>query len=216
MTSQRRRLFFQLPETAVKELDSHWLLTVFHNGGSYLAFRKAVETGESPDLVAKITRRIVKGFNRAQTGMMTDDTETLWLADTIGKSDDPTGRVFTIEEISRSRATGMFYMEVIHNEKRDRPHIQVVARFHSSNGDQLKPLDVRPQLFEYLLRVADGSLPSSFSRQCHQEVKHFTTMLRQQIARMLNNEAPPLKRVHILSLGSDAKIRRDPIKVMEP
>ena len=99
MTSQRRRLFFQLPESAANELQSHWLLTVFHNGGKYLAFRKAVEDGGAGNLVTMIERRIVRGFNRAQTGMMTDDTETLWLAGTVGKSDDPTGRVFTIEEI---------------------------------------------------------------------------------------------------------------------
>lgn len=33
--------------------------------------------------------------------------------------------------------------------------------------------DLRPLQFEYLMRVADGSLPSSFSRQCQQELRHF-------------------------------------------
>ena len=216
MTSQRRRLFFQLPETAAKDLGSHWMLTVFHNAGDYLAFRKAVKDGASRDLVAKVTRRIVKGFNRAQTGMMTDDTETLWLAGTVGKSDDPTGRVFTIEEIRSRESGGMFQLTVIHNERRDRPHIQIVANYPTPNGDRLDPLDVRPLLFEYLLRVADGSLPSSFSRQCHQEVKHFTTMLRQRIARMLNVEVPSLQRVQMLSLDSEARISRNPIKVTVP
>lgn len=213
MTSQRRRLFFQLPESTETGVDSHWLLTVFHNGGSYLAFQKAVEDGDSDNLVTTITRRIIKGFNRAQTGMMTDDTETLWLAGTVGQSDDPTGRVFTIEEIRRTRATGMFHIDVVHNEKRNRPHIQVVSRFPSPYEEELKPLDVRPLLFEYLLRVADGSLPSSFSRQCHQEVKHFTTMLRQQIARILYDEVPSLERVQMLSLDSEGKIRRDQMRV---
>ena len=211
MTSQRRRLFFQLPESAATE--SHWFLTVFHNGGTYLAFRKAIEAGGGKNLITTTTRRIVKGLNRAQTGMMTDDTETLWLAGTVGTSDDPTGRVFTIEEIRRTGTTGMFRIDVTHNKKRNRPHIQVAATFPSTNGEQLKPLDVRPLLFEYLLRVAEGSLPSSFSRQCHQEVKHFTTMLRQQIARMLNHEIPSLERVQILSLDSDGNIRRDTMKV---
>ena len=213
MTSQRRRLFFQLPESTETGVDSHWLLTVFHNGGSYLAFRKAVEDGGADNLVTTITRRIIKGFNRAQTGMMTDDTETLWLAGTVGQSDDPTGRVFTIEEIRRTRASGMFHIDVVHNEKRNRPHILVAARFPSPYGEELKPLDVRPLLFEYLLRVADGSLPSSFSRQCHQEIKHFTTMLRQQIARILYDEVPSLERVQMLSLDSEGNIRRDQMRV---
>ena len=213
MTSQRRRLFFQVPEDEAKDLDSHWLLTVFHNGGDYLAFRDAVQMGERRNFVAKITRRIVKGLNRAQTGMMTDDSETLWLAGNIGKSDDPTGRVFTIEEIRRTDTGGMFHLNVIHNKKRNRPRIQVVAKYATQSDNQLIALDVSPLLFEYLLRVADGSLPSSFSRECHQEVKHFTTMLRQQIARIVNIEVPPLERVQMLSLEGDAKVRRDPIKV---
>ena len=213
ITSQRRRLFFQLPEGKAKDLDSHWLLTVFHNGGDYLAFRNAVRAGDSRSFVANITRRIVKGLNRAQTGMMTNDTETLWLAGNIGKSDDPTGKVFTIEEIRRTDTGGMFHLEVVHNKQRNRPRIQVVAKYAPPNDNQLIPLDVRPLLFEYLLRVADGSLPSSFSRECHQEVKHFTTMLRQQIARIVNVEVPPLERVQMLSLEGDAKIRRNPIKV---
>ena len=216
MTSQRRRLFFQLPETAKRDLGSHWMLTVFHNAGDYLAFRKAVKESASRELVAKVTRRIVKGFNRAQTGMMTDDTETLWLTDTLGKSDDPTGRVFTIEEIRTKGGGGMFHLEVLHNEQRNRPYIQIVANYPTPSGDQLEPLDVRPLLFEYLLRVADGSLPSSFSRQCHQEVKHFTTMVRQRIARMLGAEVPSLERVYMLSLDSEGSISRNPIKVTLP
>lgn len=216
MTSQRRRLFFQLPESAARELGSHWMLTVFHNAGEYLAFRKAVKDGASRNLVARVTRQIVKGFNRAQTGMMTDDTETLWLSGSIGKSDDPTGRVFTIEEIRTRGGGGMFHLEVLHNEQRDRPHIQIVANYPTTSGERLEPLDVRPLLFEYLLRVADGSLPSSFSRQCHQEVKHFTTMLRQRIARMLDVEVPSLERVHMLSLDNEANISSNPIKVTLP
>lgn len=216
MTSQRRRLFFQLPESAARDLGSHWMLTVFHNAGEYLAFRKAVKDSGSRNLVAKVARRIVKGFNRAQTGMMTDDTETLWLSGSIGKSDDPTGRVFTIEEIRTRGGGGMFHLEVLHNKQRDRPHIQIVANYPTASGDRLEPLDVRPLLFEYLLRVADGSLPSSFSRQCHQEVKHFTTMLRQRIARMLNVEVPSLERVQMLSLDNEANISSNPIKVTLP
>ena len=214
MTSQRRRLFFQLPESAAKELESHWLLTVFHNGGNYLKFREAVKAGGADNFIRTITRQILKGFNRAQTGMMTDDTETLWLAGTIGKSDDPTGRISTIEEIRRTGAAGVYYIKVFHSGIRNRPHLQVMARFSSTNGHQFKPLDVRPLLFEYLLRVANGSLPSSFSRQCHQEVKHFTTMLRQQISRTQRDEPHllDLDRIQILSLDNEGKIKHDTIK----
>ena len=45
-------------------------------------------------------------------------------------------------------------------------------------------LDLRPILFEYLVRVANGSLPSSFSRQCHQETRRFATLLTQHVLRV--------------------------------
>ena len=127
MTSQRRRLFFQWPDTAAKGLDSHWMLTVFHNGGNYLAFRQAVRTNCSPELITKVSRQIVKGFNRTLTGMMTDDTERLWLAGTVGKSDDPAGKILTIPPVGRSRnGMQMVHMEISHDENRNRPQIKFV------------------------------------------------------------------------------------------
>ena len=213
MTSQRRRLFFQWPENAANGLDSHWMLTVFHNAGNYLAFRQAVKCNARRDLITRITRRMVRGFNRALTGMMTQDTEHLWLAGTVGKSDDPTGTIIAIPPIGRS-PTGMdiVHMEVAHDPNRKRPQIKIVVRLHGDDRIQCRALDVKPLLFEYLLRVAEGSLPSSFSRQCHQEVKHFATMLRQQIADKLSRTALSIQHVNILSLDNEASIKQEHIK----
>ena len=213
MTSQRRRLFFQLPAEATHGMGTEWSLTVFHNGAKYLAFREKVATGEQHVIVDQVMRQMIKGFNRALTGMMTDDTETLWVAGSIGKSDDPTGRVTTMDGIRRTRGTGLLHLEVDHNEKRNRPQVRVVSQYHVASVDRLPVLEVRPLLFEYLLRVAEGSLPSSFSRQCHQEIKHFATMLQQQVAHIPESEALSLAQVQTLSLDSDSSIKRNDIKV---
>ena len=213
LISQRRRLFFQWPEHATTGLDSPWMLTVFHNGGNYLAFRQAVKSGNSRDHINRVTRQMVKGLNRALTGMMTEDTEHLWLAGTIGKSDDPTGRILAIPPIHlRPSHMNIIHMEVVHEAIRNRPQIKVVVRQPGTRGRQCTPFDVKPLLFEYLIRVAAGSLPSSFSRQCHQEVKRFAAMLHQQIESKLGADGQSSEQVYILSLDSDASIKQEPIK----
>ena len=219
IASQRRRLFFQLPCETRAELGSEWLLTVFHKGAEYLDFHRRVAKEQKSTNVDQVTRQMVKGFNRAITGMMTNDSEILWAAGTVGKSDNPTGRVTTVEGgIRLASSTGfVLHLEVNHSLKRNRPQIRVASQFQflKDSMNHLPNLDVRPLLFEYLLRVAEGSLPSSFSRQCHQEVKHFAMRLQQQVATILNSEASSPDKVRILSLGGDALIKQNNIKVRE-
>lgn len=214
MASQRRRLFFQLPEGTFHELESCWFLTVFHRGGDYLTFTRALRTKTSKDLTRKFTGLMVRGLNRAQTGMMASDTDVLWLSSAVGKSDDTTGKICTTGEIRQIQWIGFHYYPG-YDEKHNRPHIQVAASDRITSGRHLKSLEVTPLLFEYLICVASGSLPSSFSRQCHQEVMQFATMLRQEIARMLEHELPTLKTVQILSLDINGKMRCDGIRVAE-
>ena len=213
MASQRRRLFFQLSDAEANTIGRVWLLTVFHNGAEYLEFKKQVSKAEKGVNASRIVQKIVTGFNRAITGLMTDDSETLWVAGPIGKSDDQTGRITTIEGISRISSTSLFHLEVSHDERRKRPKIEVKSQFQGIRYEDLPDMDVKPLLFEYLLRVADGSLPLSFSRQCHQEVKHFATMLQQEILRTTPHIKQSIEAVKILSLDDDAAIKRNDIKV---
>ena len=80
MASQRRRLFFQSSDDEADKIGSVWLLTVFHNGAEYLEFKKQVSKAEKDVNANRIMQKIVMGFNRAITGLMTDDSETLWVA----------------------------------------------------------------------------------------------------------------------------------------
>ena len=90
MTSQRRRLFFQLSETAARDLGSHWMLTVFHNAGDYLEFRKAVKDGAPRDLVARGHASYRKGIQPSPN--RNDDrrhgnTMARWHSRKVGRSD---------------------------------------------------------------------------------------------------------------------------------
>ena len=214
MASQRRRLFFQLSDEFTDKIGTVWLLTVFHNGAYYLEFKKQVPMADKHPIVGKIMKKIVMGFNRAITGLMTDDDDTLWVAGSIGKSDDPTGRITTIDGIPRISGTSLFHLEVSYDEKRRRPIIKIKPQFLEVSSKDIPDMDVKPLLFEYLLRVADGSLPLSFSRECHQEVKHFAMMLQQKIASNTQGEDQSMEIVKILSLDDDAAIKRSNIEVI--
>ena len=213
MVSQRRRLFFNLPHDYGDSHDRHWMLTVFHHGQDYLEYRTMIKNPTSQVEAHRIERQLVKGLNRTLTGMMTEETEKLWLASMVGNSDDPTGRVSITPEIDRIAGRGIVHLHVGYNHLRGWPELKLASQYHLENLKKMAGFEIRPQVFEYLLRVAEGSLPSSFSRQCHQEVRHFAMMLRQVLQRILRSTGPTLDSLRILSLDADALVKESSIKV---
>lgn len=216
METQRRRLFFRMKplvstRTNGPMLDP-WALTVFHHAGLYLEFREAVRNRAKGVVVDDVCKKLVKGVNRTLTGMMTDDSDTLWLAGTIGRTDDPTGRISTQEAISRLPGGTFFHVKIGHSDNRNRPFLSVGLNYQAfGQPSDLPQLDLRLIIFEYLMRVSAGSLPSSFSRQCHQEVRRFAMMLSQEI--LLMQGGKPGDRVGILSITDRGIIQRDTIEV---
>ncbi len=214
MASQRRRLFFQLPE-GTNHTGSNWLLTVFHNGASYLAFKHALSiainlrSAEQRNAIDSSMRSIIQGFNRALTGLMTIDSGMLWLATTIGKSDDPSGKIATAPGIPRGPGWHLSYLREGFDENRKLPCIEV-------SSDQLSAfrppkLTISPFLFEYLVRVSEGCLPTSFSSLCQQEVKHFSMVVLEAMDRSTGKQWTSTNDIQTLSLDSDAAIK--PVKI---
>lgn len=215
LVSQRRRLFFLLPSGESRAvINSHWMLTVFHCGRDYLEYREAVRNGEPRPTIDRTEKQIVKGLNRTLTGMMTEETEKLWLACVIGSVDDMTGRIAVSPEIDRTTRRGFLHLEVSYNKVRSWPELKLAFVYPSEDSGTTKGLEIRPQIFEYLLRVAHGCLPSSFSRQCHQEVKHFAMTLRQDFQRISRSTRPTLDSVRVLTLDGDALIKESAIEVI--
>lgn len=206
--AQRRRLFFSLPDAADGDALSPWRLTVFHYAGRYLKFCDALSKGQQGDDTAM--RQIVKGLNRTLTGMMAEDTEQLWLARSIGKGDGGAGRLATVPSIPR-KGMGLFRLAVRLAENTHRPSLRVEQTI-SPSGDA-PCLDLTPLLFEYLMRVAEGSLPSSFSRQCHQEIRHFAMNAADAVARHFQPDDETVTEMNILSVGGDGRISSRQIEV---
>lgn len=206
VSAQRRRLFFSLPDAPDAAPLSPWRLTVFHHAGRYLRFCEVLAERRADDENAM--RQVVKGLNRTLTGMMADDTEQLWLAHSIGKGEGGAGRLTTVPPVQR-KGMGHFKVTVKLAENTRRPSIRIEPTIGGAEG--APHLDLTPLLFEYLIRVAEGSLPSSFSRQCHKEIRHFAMNAADFVARAYGDMA--VSQVGILSVGNDGRISSRQIEV---
>lgn len=211
LEAQRRRAFFRLEDTDTPEMSSPWRLTIFHHGGVYLKLLKNLGGDARKDVIDFHTRQLIRGLNRAFTGMMTNDDEKLWLAGTIGKTDDPAGKVSTIDPIDRTNQVSLS-VRLSLNPVTKRPSLSVAAG-RLLGPTHLPSLDLRPLLFEYLMRVSNGSLPSSFSRQCHQEIRHFALVTQTQVKALLQDEKNDGQVVRVLSLSDRGEVRANPIEI---
>ena len=65
----------------------------------------------------------------------------------------------------------MYWLVLQDPQKPGRP---LRLEIHTRNQDEpLSYLDITPTLFEYLVRVAQGALPTSFTNQCYQDLRNF-------------------------------------------
>lgn len=165
LADQRRRLFFTLPDK--KGRLNPWLLTIFTGGGDYLHFVEQLGSGSD---AAKTKRYLITGLNRVYTGLMTDDDDKLWLTGPAGNTQSRQGRVLDTAAPIRLGQSPQERLSVDFdaNGLNGRPRLAL-----SSDNEVVHTIDLTPLLFEYLLRIKDGSLPSSFSRQCFEELRQF-------------------------------------------
>lgn len=207
MESQRRRLFFLLDEDAEAGPLSPWRLTIFHHAGQYLRFADALGAGAQQDasFVEAVLKQLVKGINRTLTGMMADETERVWLARAIGRADGASGRFSTLQPVER-RGPSPQRLAATLDTPTGRPRLQVTVRIPGMSMMSSPPLELRPLLFEYLMRVGDGSLPSSFSRQCQQEVRHFALAAGSFLHECFAEDEGDNLQIRILSVGPDGGI----------
>lgn len=105
---------------------------------------------------------------------MCDDSDALWLVGPAANSQARLGRVLDCDPI-RLRAGGRDPLRAGFDARGPQGRPRLVVGF--AGQEPLAALDLRPLVFEYLLRVAQGSLPASFSRQCFEELRHFRMRL---------------------------------------
>lgn len=175
LAQQRRRLFFRIPEN--DPAFDPWQLTIFQYAGRFLAtILHPLKRGELPG--AATIETLVRGLNRVWSGMLFDEGNKLYLT---------SGLDFTSARISRLALHAVPVVESLSGE-----HIEIAL--NSRGQPELMvyllsgpPIAYRLDLmrFEFLVRVADGALPNSFSRECYEDVINFKSILLAKVQSMM-------------------------------
>ena len=175
LRAQRQRLFFTLPERHAAEFDL-WDLTIFRFAGLFL--RIFIQVHRNQPLDRQAMPLIIRGLNRLSTGVLVQNQDELILA-TSGSLSQSKRSPLLDELISVPRHQGQ---EVSLVQAEDH---KLAIRVRISRGDDPGPVELllTPTRFEFLGRVADGALPSSFSLECQEDLLAFKSKLLAATAR---------------------------------
>jgi hypothetical protein len=168
LESQRRRLFFTLPDGDAAY--QFWGMTAFRFGGDYLgAIAALVERKPVSDSVRS---RLVRGLNRVMTGLLIENTDNIFVASSGGFTQSRVSVLCDTEvPAKRDRGTGM----MIKLEKQtDRVCLDIAL---APGVENTVSFSLSPVRFEFLCRVAMGALPGSFSNECLEDMLAFKAKL---------------------------------------
>ncbi|MFC3692238.1 hypothetical protein ACFOWB_08430 [Chenggangzhangella methanolivorans] len=169
LKAQRQRLFFTLPDDLVAAYEL-WDLTVFRFAGVYLEV--AEKLGAKQPLPRAALSMIVRGLNRVFTGMLVQNQDELVLA-TSGSYSQSKRSPLLDELISVPRQGGEEVSLVLNPQG----GFDVAVRLTRGEIHPAVRLELSPTRFEFLGRVAEGALPSSFSLECHEDILAFKARL---------------------------------------
>lgn len=169
LRAQRQRLFFTMPDAKAADYDL-WDLTVFRYAGLYLAVAENIAARQAVPRAA--LNMVVRGLNRIFTGMLVQNQDELVLA-TSGSYSQSKRSPLLDELISVPRSGGEEVSIVADQADGFGVSVKLVR------GSEISPvfLSLSPTRFEFLGRVAEGALPSSFSLECHEDLLAFKARL---------------------------------------
>lgn len=198
---QRQRLFFSVP---ADDAFDPWRLTVYQGSGRFLDFVSGLASGAD---VSRTAELLVRGLNRTFCGMMIDDGTQLYLASSGG---DGRGRIASLlnYDLPTKRHRRDPYLRFTLAADQTTPCLQIIDPA-SGVGEVVDSLNLHLTHFEYLVRVACGSLPASFSRQCNEDFLDFKLRLIKRLDELIG-EPPSTDVVNIQALTVDEKGRPQP------
>lgn len=202
LRSQRQRLFFTLPDDYAADFEL-WDLTVFRYGGVYLDLLGKLQAGEP--VPRRVMPLLMRGLNRVFTGMLVQNQDELVLATSGSHSQSKTSPLLD-ETISVPRQQGEEVALALTAQRGVSLWVRV------SRGDDPGPvvLSLTPTRFEFLGRVAEGALPSSFSLECHEDLLAFKAKLLSATdrRRVINEDDTPADgelMLRFIEVGSDGR-----------
>lgn len=170
VVDQRRRLFFSSNESLRGDQTNPWELSVFSQGDLYCSLlEEKGDTDEVSDKVRKIRRKIICGLNRIMTGLMTNTNDKLWIIEP--KNDHMSGWEMPIVIKFAGKGYGGDARLCFKSPSIFGAAPQVVVTM--PHCGKAAGFILRPPLFEYILRVSNGAIPSTFSLDCRMEISRF-------------------------------------------
>ncbi|MFN8828897.1 MAG: hypothetical protein ACK5W0_03415 [Labrys sp. (in: a-proteobacteria)] len=202
LQAQRRAIFFQIPDNQVDELRL-WDLTVFRHAGEFL--REVVTPLQNNGRVNRvILGRLVNGLNRIFTGMLVATDRELLIAAGLSGSTAGLSQIL-VERISVAPRR--------HEKVELRPGRLPVLIVEIDSGVEVR-LELNLVRYEFLMRVAGGALPGSFSKECHEDILAFKSKILAALARFRPPEESSDLSFRILSLNSSGEPVDDVIEVI--
>lgn len=174
LQGQRQRLFFTIPEDLADSFDL-WDLTVFRYAGLYLETTRAL--AEKRPLPRNVMPMLIRGLNRVFTGMLIQNQDDLVLASAGSQSQSRTSPL--LEEFVSVARRGGEEVSLVSDSKGG---MQLVVKLSRDDPPPIS-LQLSTTRFEFLGRVAEGALPSSFSLECHEDFLAFKARLLSGVER---------------------------------
>ena len=198
LAHERRRILLHATSDQVKK-HKLWSTTVFHYAGDFVEhFLDPIRNGVSPALWH--IRKLAAGLNRVWTGLLLDEnTHEIYLASGLDLSTSSVSDLL-LKEISITDDPPGFAVEA------DSSFPKAILRCK----DKTFSFDLTLPRFEFLMRVAAGAMPSSFSRESYEDF----LSLKQCCLRDLDIRPNPhvLQRLDVLAGG---QVHKEPIHLSE-
>jgi hypothetical protein len=200
LAAERRRVFLQASQEQLQKYQL-WKITVFHHAREYLEeILKPLEEGKSPARLH--LRKLASGLNRIWTGLLlAENANEVYLATGLDLTTSPVSDIHLAQLELDSEPPGL---EILRKEAGSVP--EAVLR---TNGREFRFSLTLPR-FEFLCRVADGAMPSSFSRESCADFMS----LKQRCLRDLRLKASS-RSLHLIEIHGAGTIQRLPIHLAE-
>lgn len=179
LSAERRRIFFSSDPDAVTNAlfgRSIWAITVFHNAELYL--RDLMDASSDP-VPVELHQKVILGLNRIWTGLLAEDKGKLYVAKGLNLSSAPISDIFVMGvEITDDFGNPMISV-VKPGPTSLVPQLHIIWR----NDHDPFVFDLTLERFEFLMRVAEGVMPNSFSKECWEDIITLKTKLLRHIER---------------------------------
>lgn len=196
LAAERRRIFLQATPSQL-ETYHLWQTTVFHHAGEYIKeILDPLSERKSPGRLH--LRKIASGLNRIWTGLLlAENASEIYFATGLDLTVSPVSDILLAQGDINAEPPAI---EVTHNEISPVPDVVLQA-----NGKSFTFKLTLPR-FEFLCRVADGAMPSSFSRESSSDFMS----LKQRCLRDLDLKAST-RTLNLIEVRETGDIHKHPI-----